>query len=71
MEKNELKCIKDIVFAGITYARKGEMIEVVYVGMQMGFNGSNGLFFSMAIDHATQYFNKSDIDKLYKSVIKD
>lgn len=65
-EKIELRCTNDVVFLGNTYAKKGEMIEVTSVGSQLGFNGSNGLFFSMSIDYATKHFNKADIDKLFK-----
>ena len=63
----KIKCIKDVEFAGRTYAKKGEMIEVVDTGMFFMFNGSNDMYFSLSADYACQHFQKSDIEKLIKN----
>lgn len=66
MQNKKVKCTKDVEFAGQIYAHKGDMIEVTSVGSQLGFNGSNGLFFSMSISYAIQYFEKQAIENLFK-----
>lgn len=66
----EVRCIKDVEFSGRIYAKKGEMIEVCSIGTNIGFNGSNGLFFSMSVAYAIKYFDKTSIENLVKDLYK-
>lgn len=66
MDNKNVRCTKDVEFSGRIYAKKGEMIEVASIGANIGFNGSNGLFFSMPVSHAIQHFDKQSIESLFK-----
>ena len=66
MENKTIKCIKDIVFNGITYAKKGDMVKIDYVGVQMYYTGTNGMLVSMSVGDSMKYFDNGQLKALFK-----
>lgn len=66
MEETTIKCIKDIVFNGITYAKKGDMIKIDAVGVQMYYTGTNGMLVSMSVVESMKYFDNGQLKALLK-----